>query len=169
VQDTTGIAKEELVGLRLICGIDPGRKGAIVFLDIGARYVYIVDMPKFDYQVIEIFKEVCGKNYVDAVYIEKQHAFPRQGVVSTFNFGKHYGYLLGVLESLELRIIEVSPIKWKSYFQLKKLKTRKQIKQQSIAYAISLFPLLKDVIKNYDGRAEALLVAEFGRRHEFKS
>ena len=44
--------------------------------------------------------------------IEQVHSMPKQGVASSFKFGRHYGFLLGVLTALGIPYQTVTPQKW---------------------------------------------------------
>ena len=94
-----------------------------------------------------------------------------------FNYGKFYGLLYAALLLGDVTIIEMSPQKWKKEFDLnsnKKLGIIKT-KEDSVLKAIELYPSREDSLRrpkkngkegfiNNDGRAEALLMAEYCRR-----
>jgi len=91
---------------------------------------------------------------------------PRQGVVSTFNFGSNFGWIQGVLDSFGVSYELVRPAKWKKEFSVT------ADKNSSIAVCKRLFPhvsLLRteNCRKDDDGLAEALLMAEYARRKNF--
>ena len=48
--------------------------------------------------------------------IESVHSMPGQGVKSTFTFGTNYGMWLGILASLQVPYIQVSPTKWMNIY-----------------------------------------------------
>jgi hypothetical protein len=73
-----------------------------------------------------------------------------------FNYGVGYGAYLGILTALEIPFQEVRPQTWKKAYSLNSEKSR------SIIVAQQLFPGA-DIGKK-DGRAEALLLAEYARR-----
>jgi crossover junction endodeoxyribonuclease RuvC len=90
---------------------------------------------------------------------------PHQGVTSMFSFGQSYGFILGVLTAFGIGYQLVPPGTWKREHGL--LHTQKQ---DSVAVAKRLFPgvsLLptERCRKESDGMAEALLIAEYARRH----
>lgn len=95
--------------------------------------------------------------------IERVNAMPGQGVTSMFNFGLNYGWLLGQLDAYDIPYETVLPKKWKAEFGLTGDKTN------SIEVCKRLFPkvsLLRTerCKKDDDGKAEALLMAEYARR-----
>lgn len=137
--------------MKVYIGIDPGKKGSVAVLC--DEFVEFIEMENFlasPYLIeyVEVF-----------VAIEKAQAFPKQGTVSMFNYGKIYGQILGILKTLKIPFQEISPAVWKKEFSL----IRKD-KRESIQTAAKLFPLQEKAIKNNHHRAEALLLAEYARR-----
>jgi hypothetical protein len=96
--------------------------------------------------------------------IEAVHSMPKQGVASTFKFGKGYGEVLGIATALLFEIHEPSPQLWKKVM----LAGTDKSKDASIQVAENLFPTVSLVLprcrKPHDGMAEALLLAEYIRR-----
>lgn len=104
------------------------------------------------------------------VAIEKQQAFPGQGVVSTFKTGYGYGLWLGILAGLQLDYIVVPPKKWQAEMIPGK---EGSTKERSIAMAFILFPEVSLLPTErskipHDGMADSLCLAEYARRvHKF--
>lgn len=94
------------------------------------------------------------------VFIEKVHSMPKQGVASSFNFGQGYGLWLGIIVGLGLRHEQVTPQRW----QKEMLAGMQGGKDASIIRAQELFPDAPLSRKKDHGRADALLIAEHGRR-----
>jgi len=95
--------------MRYYIGIDIGWKGAISIIDKKENSVKIYDMPekeKFN-SILDIFIDIPSKNCI--VGIEKQHPFPKQGVLSVFSLGWQYGYINSILESFKMPYVEISP------------------------------------------------------------
>lgn len=141
-------------------GVDPGAKGG---------YAYIVDdvVKAFPWDDMSFALDMnCIKNYrTDWIIaaVEKVGARPGQGTVSMFNFGKNAGYIEGVLSALGIPYQLVSPRKWKAEFGLD------GSKQKSIEVCRRLFPEIdlkrtERCRTDSDGKAEALLIAEWARR-----
>lgn len=140
-------------------GIDPGKTGAIASIGQGRDGA--------------IFLPMLGSNDVDVnglatwfrmlpvgmVILEKAQAMPRQGVVSMFNYGDIYGQLKALLRLESYRYVEVSPSVWK-----RKMGLIGKDKSESIRIASQLFPNVDLKLKRDHNRAEALLLAEYGRR-----
>lgn len=147
----------------IIIGIDPGLTGAIAILsDLPHVEPSIEDMPVADGSIDPAGLSALLANYDDArmAYVERVSAMPKQGVSSTFKFGTGYGMVLGVLAALEIPYALVTPGVWKKAYGLS------SDKEQCRARALQLFPALAgDMKRKKDhGRAEALLIAEWGRR-----
>lgn len=142
-------------------GIDPGKKGGMAVYDdlLNSQdeiQAFVYDYDKYR-KVLKDSKLRC------VVFIENVHAMPNQGVTSMFNFGQHFGQLLGILDAYEIRYELVNPQKWKKEFSCT------SDKNTSIQVAKRLFPnvSLKPTdrcTKDSDGIAEALLIMEYGRR-----
>ena len=142
-------------------GIDPGVSGAIAIVDNNGALIDAYDMPVVAGQVsAHLLATVeCWKGYVDnpfgTVVIEDVHAMPKQGVTSSFNFGRSKGVVEGVFAGAGLPIEYVTPAKWKRALGLTKDKGACRRR------AIELWPAHSDKFKRAkdDGRAEAALIA----------
>lgn len=141
-------------------GIDPGKNGGIaVFKDL-CEYVEV--RPYSDDILLNNMK--VGRTFDIICYLEQVHAMPKQGVSSTFNFGMNYGFIQGVLKAYGIPYELVTPQKWKKEFSCT------SDKNTSIEVCKRLFPNVnlkatERCKKDHDGMAEALLIAEYGRRH----
>ncbi|WP_456437211.1 hypothetical protein [Desulfurobacterium sp.] len=146
----------------LIAGIDPGKKGGIAFVSIGADSLSVEVFPMEDTLTLaDLFRKHRSEIY--RCFVEKQHPYPKQGAVSSGKLMKHYGEIIGILTALQIPFEEIPPQRWQSYIHgsKHKKKPRKEKKKASIMKARQLFPGIE--IKG-DGEAEALLIAEYGRR-----
>ena len=106
-----------------------------------------------------LLKPFANRKDVLAV-LEDVHAMPQQGVSSTFTFGEGKGIWEGILGAFDIPFDLVSPQAWKKEMGLDK------DKNASRAKAVQLFPNLTEQLARVkdDGRAEAILMAEYGRR-----
>ena len=140
--------------VKVYIGIDPGKNGGI-----GAIYsngdTYAVKCPE---TVQDMADELSGIIIVQksTLAIEKVHAFPGQGVTSMFTFGKGYGQWLGIIATMGIPYIEVSPFKWQKYYG-KLPKVRKDRKALLKHYAQQRFPELKPTLVTTD----AILIANW--------
>ena len=159
-------------------GIDPGLSGAVAVIQdteayFGEHRIDVFDTPtalvegektKRKYLVpamCRLLVQYAKRNDVLAV-LEHVHSMPKQGVASSFCFGEGKGMWEGILAAFEIPTELVSPQRWKKAIMAD------QGKEKSAARfkAMALFPSLADHLKlvKHDGRAEALLMAEYGRR-----
>lgn len=134
-------------------GIDPGVSGGAALLDATGKHI---DAFKFkdmtDHDIAEAFREWSGFGDVQCV-IEKVHSMPKQGVKSTFNFGRNFGFLVGCLTVLKIPFDFVTPNKWQTALQCQ----TKGDKNITKAKAQRLFPKLKIT----HALADALLIAVY--------
>lgn len=95
------------------------------------------------------------------IAIESVHSMPEQGVSSTFDFGMNFGIWLGIIAALNIPMELVTPQEWKKHYGL-----IGKDKDASRIIALQLFPqmAMELKLKKYNGRAEALLLAEYLRR-----
>lgn len=154
-----------------VIGIDPGLSGAIAFIDDESGDKWVCDMPVYTVKEGKGSKRHLDRRrlisilggVVDLVVIETQQAYPDQGAVSNFSTGFGYGVLLMLLDWLKHPYEVVHPKKWQREFWSTPGKT----KGKSTEIATRLFPDLE--LRGpkggcLDGRSDALLMAEYGRR-----
>ena len=140
-------------------GIDPGKNGGIAFINEFGEIIQL--LPFSDDALIRSIKN-CSSDM--KCTLEHVHAMPKQGVSSTFNFGMNFGFIQGVLKAYEIPYELVTPQKWKKEFSCT------SDKNTSIEVCKRLFPNVNlkatdRCRKDHDGISEALLIAEYGRRH----
>lgn len=158
--------------MRYYIGIDPGLSGAIVGINENGELEAFNDTPiitlrngkksKTDYlpsKMVESLRQY--KNKPHHVFLESVHSMPHEGVSSVFGFGKGFGLWIGILAALEMPHTFVTPQAWK-----KVMMAGQGDKDASRLRALELFPHLLNILgrKRDHNRAEALLLAEFGRR-----
>ena len=148
-------------------GIDPGFKGAIAVITDNVVQVFdtptvMITKTRRDYLIPKMTSIVSAFNKTGVVAIEKVHSMPRQGVASAFTFGKGYGIWLGVLSALVIPYEEVTPQRWQGAM----LDGMQRGKDANRLRAMQLFPHMSESFerKKDDGRADALLIAEYRRR-----
>lgn len=154
--------------LPVFIGIDPGKKGGIAVVDGNGDMLMARAMPcrkdgDIDVMLLRDMLKFATDDVVEGmVVLEKAQAMPKQGVTGVFTYGVGYGKIQAVLELLELPVEEVRPAVWK-----KQLGLLKQTKRRSCELAGQLFPAFNSYGRRgglRDGEAEALLLAEYGRR-----
>lgn len=163
----------------IIVGIDPGLSGAVAVINTGMGTVEIHDTPteqivkakgkKTDYlpaNMAALFR--VYSHTIDHAFVEKVSAMPGQGVTSMFGFGKGFGIWQGVLAGLGIPYTLVIPQRWK-----KEIMEGLGDKEAAIGRALQLYPQVSELLsvkrgivtkQQAIGRADALLIAEYGRR-----
>lgn len=154
----------------IFAGIDPGKTGALAIL-YGDNTVEFFDVPRVTLRG----KDVCAfaewqTNWhmaltlagVDKAVIEDVAARPGQGVSSMFKFGRTLGFAHAIVLGIRPRpaVQFTTPAQWKG-----KLGLLNSSKGASREKAVSLFPSVESRLTRVkdDGRAEALLIAHYGR------
>src|SRR4029077_3369377 len=94
---------------------------------------------------------------VERLAVERVHAMPKQGVSSTFKFGKGVGIIHGVAGALRLPVTLVTPTQWKAFHSLP------SDKEYARALAIRRWPEHNRHLnrKKDADRAEALLIGDW--------
>jgi crossover junction endodeoxyribonuclease RuvC len=156
-------------------GIDPGISGAIASITSSREtpLITIWDTPTIGVtrrshnplEMIDILHTAVGTTplYSCMIALEDIHAFPGVSAVSMFNLGESCGIWKGIIAALKIPHTLVKPTEWK-----RMLVGMKANKEMSRAKALQLFPSVYPRLKRKqdEGRAEALLIAEWLRRKE---
>lgn len=143
-------------------GIDPGYTGAWGIVNHHGHYISCGDMivSKDRINTVDVIAEI--RQALDMqdclVVVEKVHSMPKQGVSSTFKFGMAYGAALAIAERFQRNPLLVPPATWKRKMEL----TGDKI--YSLSMARALWPLAPLARVKDNGRAEALLLAEYLRK-----
>ncbi len=136
----------------VIIGIDPGKSGAIAVWNEGIDKV--IKCPSTPEKMAETVHSYHHKNVI--AYIEKVWAFPTDARSAAFKFGVNYGEWLGILATLKINTILVTPKKWQKNFNIPKLPKNERKK------------LLKKIASQYTDKkvtlynADAILIAIYG-------
>lgn len=155
----------------LIVGIDPGLSGAVAFLHNG-DLLSVDDLPLVEVQHGKSSRKelssallhdmlVHTEIRIGKAIVEDVNAFG-MGRTSAYRFGKNVGQIEAVLACCGIRTEMVTPQRWKKAMGLG------ADKALSRAMAIKKWPMQSHLFARVkdDGRAEAALLAEYGRRIE---
>jgi crossover junction endodeoxyribonuclease RuvC len=180
---------------KLFIGIDPGLTGAVAVIDeideegISAPTVSLYDILSFEVSgtkktksgkirihreydyggVHKIFTSIISRIRMNGITIDRDliaglewsQAMPDQGVVGMFKTGEGFGMFKMILTTLSIPFEVIRPVLWKKFMMAGMGKE----KDASIIKAQQLFPYA-DISKKRDhNRADALLIAEYMRRH----
>jgi crossover junction endodeoxyribonuclease RuvC len=173
-----------------VLGVDPGTRGAAA---VYSRYSIvpfapesIVDLPVYvegeKTKVIDMsaFRRFIVHNKPHVAFIEKAWAMPRfhsedgeeeergMGAASSFNYGRAYGTLLGVIHGCGVPLYYVTPAAWKKGLGLLAIKDQKARKNRALELARESFPSAMPFLKRQldEHRAEAMLIASYGTMQE---
>ena len=143
----------------LILGVDPGRQGALAWLDEAGGLVEVVDMPDLDGVALGArLRDLLVERRPVRAVVEQITPRPGQGVQSVRTSAARHGVLLGVLGAWDVPTELVSPAGWKRSARLGRDKTASRQR------AIELWPEWSPSFARVrdDGRAEAALIARHG-------
>jgi hypothetical protein len=165
-------------------GIDPGLHGALALVPPnGASAVHCADTPTVlvkrgatkrnqyapgDMRGIlcELIAQATMAESPEAphvvVVIEHVHPMPGEGVRSVGSLMRGSGLWEGICTGLGIPVRLVAPVSWKKHAGL--LRTRKGA---SRVVASAMFPTVDLGPKSHTGRADALLIAAYGRSQQF--
>jgi hypothetical protein len=162
----------------IFLGIDPGLDGAFAAIGEGGE-VEIHDTPSFEVDpgkssrreydrgaMADLLFPYWEKRHAVFCILEKAQAMPDQSAQSGFKQGDGWGIWRGILAAYKIpHDCSVTPQKWKAAM-LEGLPA--SAKRSSIIKVQQLFPSAQLVKPNcrvpHDGRAEALLLAAYGRK-----
>jgi crossover junction endodeoxyribonuclease RuvC len=149
-----------------ITAIDPGLSGAAVVLEqIGGTVVLLslIDLPTVGEGAKRRLEAVTFASWLkdyapQHAYVEAGRSMPRQGIASTFRFGRACGAVEGVIagQSIPLTLVEAST--WKKFLRLN------SNKEDCRARAIQLLPSAANELQRVRDhhRAESILLGFYG-------
>lgn len=154
----------------MIVGIDPGVDGAIAIYNADLGIVRTIRFPTFHLKVNKAKRRILDVQAtrtilagikelypLAVVALENPHSMPKQGVASSFSFGRSVGVLEGLIVGISFTYRLIEPAVWKRAMKLS------PDKDYSRRRASQLFPEHADQwAKPADeGRAEAALLAYY--------
>jgi crossover junction endodeoxyribonuclease RuvC len=154
-----------------IIGIDPGLDGAVAIIEPSEFMVW--DTPTLtvkgakgnrrEYALVQMADWLRPWAGTSVAFIENVHAMPGQGVRSMFTMGYGVGAWHAILATLGIIYTTVTPQRWKGVL----LDGMGKDKDAGRLRAMQLFPSKSHLFdrKKDDGRADAILIAEYGRRY----
>lgn len=144
-----------------VLGIDPGKAGG--FAIITDPQPWAMPMPQTTHDVVAELSTIKNDG-VHTVFVELVGGYigKAQPASSAFVFGYGTGVIGGALAALRYEVHRVRPQTWQKAFSLKSKPTESKVawKNRLKSLAQDLFPNIKVTLST----ADALLIAEFGRR-----
>lgn len=153
----------------IFVGIDPGSKGAFSLVNDKSELVeYWVMGELYDMRM----KLIPYKDDIKIVAIEKAQAMTKsgrkEGASSMFAYGKGYGKLLGMLETLNMPYEEIRPIQWMQKMYVKWEVGKSKEKGRELCAAMHpdvTFMPTKRYKYMHDGLTDATMIAHYARRY----
>ncbi len=130
-------------GLRVVLGIDPGAGGAIAVLDAAGNLIEIHDTPSLEETSgrpatnAPLLAAIIAKTGASAAYCEFVAARPTDAKVAAFAFGRARGVIEGVVGTLAIPIVFLTPQVWK---RMSNIAPGAENKDQARARAIAKWP-----------------------------
>lgn len=143
-----------------IIGIDPGQKGGVAILC--GCYASAYPMPDTVKGIVDLITSFASGGQYTLV-VERAQAMPKQGVTGVFTYGQHFGAFEAIAACLDIPYISIPPREWKKAMGLNSDKTSSIVEAERLFPTTSLLPTDR-CKKPSDGMAEALLIAEYGKR-----
>lgn len=152
-------------------GLDPGVGGGIAMIEEDGTPVWAVGMPETERDLWDRLTadgDATQRQGLWRAMIERVSAVPGMPPSNAFRFGSNYGALRMALVGAGIPFEMVGPTKWMTALGCsastgaRAIGERRRDKNVSKAKAQELFPSLKITHKT----ADALLVAEYCRRHD---
>jgi hypothetical protein len=166
----------------LILGIDPGIRGAIASLDHNDA-PSVRDMPVRQKQgngkahnevdpvaLQKLLRELVPADETGIVVMESMHAFmgggeERKGsMASQASLAATKAVICAICEINGLDVSFITPQTWQRFYGIKNRKDD-TTKAQSLRIARQLYGMSHCPLQKHDGRADAILIARYGRRH----
>lgn len=159
-----------------ILGIDPGITGGLAWVSWDGGQRLVMDAPRAKIRLSTnrgydtarmrdmIAETTRGQRCTCA--IELVHSKPGDGHVGSFSFAYGFAIWQGVLLAYNVPIVFVDPRRWQREMGMEPTRDRRQRKHNSRAAAVKFAPELAEMFRRVkdDGRAEALIMAEWLRR-----
>lgn len=137
-------------------GIDPGKNGAIAWIEKGN--VCAEKMPATEKDLWDLIKDIAKPSIMNRVTcracIEQVHSSPQMGVKSAFTFGQIFGQLEMALIAADVPFLRVRPQEWQKSMKCLTGGDKNISKRR----AQELFPHLKIT----HATADAILIAQYG-------
>ncbi len=143
-------------------GIDPGVKGAIAWISDDGYGA--VKMPPTTKQVYDKIVDLAVARNASVTVEQVQVMGKVFGAKAALSYGQKYGEIIGILTALGIPIREVRAAVWKKGMNLDKDKNNSILKCERLFPKLQLIPPGCRVVQ--DGLAEAILLAEYGRKME---
>ena len=157
-------------------GVDPGQKGFVVVIDENGKFVNAFSLLR-DHKVVDV-NDLVTRLFDLSIYeddchiiLEDVHSIFGSSAKSNFNFGWIVGVIEGTISSLGMPYTKVAPKTWQKVMH-QGIPNKDDKKTMSFMACHRLFPTVdlkrtKRCTSEDDNFADALLLAEYGRRKNY--
>ena len=144
--------------------IDPGAAGGIA-VQRDNQPVSATPMPATEGDIVDFLRAIAAEADAVVAIVEEVGGYigKAQPGSRAFTFGRHFGFILGVLQTLGVRVELVRPQKWQKALSLGSASgcaSKTEWKNKLKASAQRLYPRLKPTLAT----ADALLILDYARR-----
>ena len=150
--------------MKVVIAIDPGKSGGVAVSAFGKTFCHPMPGTEGDrLELIRDFKRMSDVEGADCICVlEQVGGFVGKGQPGSamFKFGEGYGFLMGVVQTLGIKLVRVRPQDWQKVFGLgtaSSCANPREWKNKLKAEAQRRFPDLNVSLKT----ADALLILEF--------
>ena len=153
-----------------VLGIDPGLNGGIAILHPKDGMI-LETMPTIGNQMnpailSDMIQEYLGE--IRLAVLEQVHSMPKQGVASSFKFGRTVGVIEGILAAHRVRYFEVRPQEWMKEMHQGTPASMDPKERGRLAFT-RIFPGVNAMATPksrvmHDGLVDAALIAEYANR-----
>jgi crossover junction endodeoxyribonuclease RuvC len=144
--------------------IDPGLSGGIAYQRDG-QPPQAVPMPGTEGDLVDLLRAIAAESEEVVAIVEEVGGYigKAQPGSTAFKFGRNFGFILGVLQTIGIRVELVRPQKWQKALSLGSASgcaSKTQWKNKLKASAQRLYSHLKPTLAT----ADALLILDYARR-----
>ena len=148
----------------LTIAVDPGLSGGFAF-QLDGQPAQAVAMPPTEGDLVELLRNLMAEAQTAVAFVEEVGGYigKAQPGSSAFKFGRNFGFILGALQMLGVRVELVRPQRWQKSLALGSATgcaSKTEWKNKLKAAAQRLYPNLKPTLAT----ADALLILDFARR-----
>lgn len=148
----------------LTIAIDPGLSGGIAY-QRDNQPAQAVAMPATEGDLVVFLRDLTADAKVAVAFVEEVGGYVgvAQPGSSAFKFGRNFGFILGVLQTLGVRLELVRPQRWQKSLGLGSASgcaSKTEWKNKLKGAAQRLYPSLKPTLAT----ADALLILDYARR-----
>lgn len=157
------------MNVKYVVGIDPGLRGGFCIINMDGKVVTLYELKQISLVGVAI-NSFMATNPVEPqnvhVFLEKANTRPGHAVQAMFNYGAGWGEIIGSVRQAAYPLHLVPPHVWAKVMHAGTYGD--DTKKKSFEACKLLFPHVSlvpvDGRNPHDGLAEALLIAEYGRR-----